>query len=340
MGVLDEFILCIMKYEYSIIKFLPVVLILYLGAVYSVDRIHTVIHELGHGIFGLLAGCPILALRIGRYAVIKGDRGFKKFIHKKSGGQCILGSPQKRSFIKALFIVIGGSLCNLITSVIAFFFLIYYIDFIVLKFFLFLFSFYGCLMGFLNLIPRNKRVINDGRCLFLLFQDKESYLYYFTQLEITGYLYRGDFKSIPKSCFHLGANTDICNELAGYILLFQYYYHLDKGEIAYAKKCLKKFEPFEYRMGKGLLTDVLLEKLSLALILEKEEDIKKLWEHPWIQKRMSLHSKDLDIFRIKTLYEKQFNSMMDERILKKLLIDELFQGVRNLNKSLISEVGR
>ena len=53
------------------------------------------LHETGHLLFGLASGYKFSSIRVGKYALVKDDKGFhiRKFFIQGTGGQCIMTLP-------------------------------------------------------------------------------------------------------------------------------------------------------------------------------------------------------------------------------------------------------
>lgn len=85
--------------------------------------LQTIIHELGHLVFGLISKYKFLSFRIGSLTLIKIDGKYKLKSMKIAGtaGQCLLIPPEvEPNKLPITLYLLGGGLFNLISSGIAF----------------------------------------------------------------------------------------------------------------------------------------------------------------------------------------------------------------------------
>lgn len=95
--------------------------VLLMAVLYLVAIIHTVAHEAGHLVSGLISGYKFVSFRIGSFILIKkdGKTQLKQFPAFGTGGQCLMAPPEQYSDTRFLLYNLGGVLANLIISVIA-----------------------------------------------------------------------------------------------------------------------------------------------------------------------------------------------------------------------------
>ena len=80
---------------------------------------HTITHELGHLIFGLLTGYRFSSFRVGNLAWVKteGKIRFKRYTVAGTGGQCLMVPPEPvDGKIPVVWYNMGGCIVNLITT--------------------------------------------------------------------------------------------------------------------------------------------------------------------------------------------------------------------------------
>lgn len=140
--------------------------------------LQTVIHELGHLIFGLLMGYSFISFSLFPFSLIKQESGYKISRMTISGiaGQCLM-KPKTDDFtlFKTYIYNLGGGLLNIIASLLTIFILFNvtltnYPLLIVRLFYL-----AGFAMAFLNLMPlKVNGVANDGYNMKMLVNDKNS----------------------------------------------------------------------------------------------------------------------------------------------------------------------
>lgn len=259
-------------YKYILIPILVVIAAL-IVVMYFIYLSQCFIHELGHMIFGLLSGCKVLSFRIGNYAIVKENSQIRIKIHKVkgSGGQCLLGEPKRNYMVSQYFIILGGVIFNICLSITS-----YIISFhasVVIKAICYLSCFVGMVFIVMNGLPLNcLSILNDGKCLMLVRNNRDAQRYYYIQSKICRLLFESvSYGDMPEECMIIEGNSQLDNELIGYLALVRYYHYLENKEYKMAIKCLSQFEPYEKRMGKEELIDLYYEKLYIELLTLKRE---------------------------------------------------------------------
>lgn len=141
--------------------FLFLILILYLACFMQI-----IIHEGGHLIFGLMTGYEFASFRIGSIMFVKKKDGIKvkRFSLAGTGGQCLLYiNDYNDGNYPYILYNLGGSLNNLIWSVLAGILYLFTRGNRYLSAFLILFAAFGIAFAILNAVPMSGAVNNDGK---------------------------------------------------------------------------------------------------------------------------------------------------------------------------------
>ncbi len=181
--------------------------------------IQIVIHEAGHLVFGLLSGYRFMSFRIGRWMIVRedGKTVFRKQNVAGTGGQCLMAPPPYNGGdYPYLLYNLGGVILNLCTVPlgIALFFVFRNVP--VVKTFFFEFAVLGFFYALLNGIPmRTAAVPNDGYNACHAGDSEASRRSFWTQLEMTGYLFDGArLRDVPEELFFLPDEEETKNLLA------------------------------------------------------------------------------------------------------------------------------
>lgn len=170
----------------------------------------TLIHELGHWLFGLISGYELSSLRIGRFAFVKGSDGKllrKQLPHCDSFWECLMSPPdmEEDGYLPTGLYCMGGVILNAFTAVI---FLWAYFVSGKLKFLPVFFIFMSILgVGFalMNWLPLNMDGDpNDGYISRCLRDDDDAIKVFWSQLKIQRQLALGTgFGDMPEEWFFL-----------------------------------------------------------------------------------------------------------------------------------------
>ncbi len=136
-----------------------------------------IIHEFGHLVGGLLSGYRYYSFRVGNLVIQKNNNKLKLKKFKIAGtlGQCIMFIPNKdfKDIPYFLYHFMGGAL-NLILSLIAFIISLFNNNPLVI-YNIYLFIFFGVIMGLQNLIPSKMGGINnDGMNILQMHKSDEA----------------------------------------------------------------------------------------------------------------------------------------------------------------------
>ena len=227
--------------EENIKESIIVMIILFIIALIAF-MFHTIVHEAGHLIFGLLSGYKFVSFRIGSLTLIKENDKLKikKFSIPGTAGQCLMMPPEEKEYNCPYFLYnLGGILTNVIISIV---FLIISFAFTLPKFIEVIFTI-SSLIGFseflINGIPlKIGGVANDGYNLISLGKDKLARKAFYIQLYANGLIYTGVRpKDLSIEWFYLPEDADFNNPLITTIKLIEGSYYHDRHEFEKAKNC-------------------------------------------------------------------------------------------------------
>ena len=143
--------------------------------------LHTILHEVGHLLFGLLTKYRFSSFRVFCWMVVKEAGGLRLRRYNIAGtmGQCIMLPPSASEATPYFWYNAGGVLVNLFLVAASLLLLRTFDCGIVLTAFLIMMAFVGGFMGFMNGLPlKLNGLSNDGRNIMLL-KRRPAYRRYF-----------------------------------------------------------------------------------------------------------------------------------------------------------------
>ena len=184
--------------------------------------IHIVIHEFGHLIGGLLSGYTFSSFRIGSFMLLKenGKLVSKRLKIAGTGGQCLMAPPE---LVDGKFPVVlynmGGSVMNLLVSLLFVPVLIVVPKGGFLALFSFLMIGMGIISGLGNGIPlHTKTVDNDGYNAISLGKSKDAMQAFWLQMKMNEQLSKGlRLKDMPDEWFQMPSDEAMKNNLVAAI---------------------------------------------------------------------------------------------------------------------------
>ncbi|MBQ3012790.1 MAG: M50 family metallopeptidase [Clostridia bacterium] len=193
--------------------------------IYVAFFFHVIVHEAGHLIFGLLTGYKFSSFRIGSFMWMKenGKLKLKRMTIAGTVGQCLMTPPDlKDGKIPLVLYNLGGSLINIIFSVL--FLMIYLIcgDIPFLSPLLFIFAIIGLMSAMLNGIPmRTGTIDNDGYNAFALSKNKEAVKAFWIQLKVNEQNSKGiRLKDMPAEWFTVPTDEAMKNSMVATLGVF------------------------------------------------------------------------------------------------------------------------
>lgn len=193
-------------------------LVIALLLLYLAMFLQTIIHEGGHLVFGLISGYRFTSFRIGSIQLSRKEGKFRlsRFSLAGTGGQCLMDPPEAEDgTIPVTLYNLGGSLMNLICSVV--FFLIW----LMLDhtgypaMFFILLTAIGIIFALMNGIPmRLGAVDNDGYNAFSLRKDRAAREAFALQLRVNARISEGErIRDLPDSWFEKPDDSQMCNSM-------------------------------------------------------------------------------------------------------------------------------
>lgn len=180
--------------------------------------LHTMIHEAGHLVFGLLSGYSFTSFRIGSFQWTKtnGKLRFSRFSLAGTGGQCLMCPPDAPSGkVPVVLYNLGGSIMNLIVGGIAL--AIYLLmDMDMIGSFVFsCMALAGLLTAMVNGIPLRMNMIdNDGYNALSLRKNPTAMDAFVLQLNVNACIAQGQrLQEMPDQWFRLPPDEDMQNSL-------------------------------------------------------------------------------------------------------------------------------
>jgi len=186
--------------------------------IYIAAFFHTIVHELGHLVFGLLTGYQFGSFRIFSVMWLMEDGKLKRKRHKIAGtsGQCLMIPPEmKDGTCPFVWYNLGGSILNVALGGV---FLTLYLLFrenSLASPFLFCFAMIGFVIALMNGIPmRMGTVDNDGYNTIALWKSKEALEAFWIQLKIADQGTKGvDLKDMPSQWFTVPGDLAMKNSM-------------------------------------------------------------------------------------------------------------------------------
>lgn len=199
---------------------------LLLVGMYLVMFLHIIVHEAGHLVFGLLTGYRFSSFRIGSFMLVKerGQLRFKRMSLAGTGGQCLLCPPELQGGkIPYVLYNLGGSLMNLVLSLLCFLLYLLWRGVPYLSPLLLMSTLIGVFFALFNGIPlRMNGVDNDGRNALSLGKDAEALRAFWVQMKINEQVARGIRpKDMPEEWFAMPTEKGMQNGITSALAVFR-----------------------------------------------------------------------------------------------------------------------
>ena len=287
--------------------------------------LHTIIHEGGHLIFGLLTGYGFLSFRVFSFTIVKKDG---KLIRKKlkvpgTMGQCLMTPPEWKEDGRYPYVWynLGGGVMNLISCLLVL--PLFFLKRPLPAWAVGIFIFTGLVFVCSNLIPMTIGIPNDGKNCLLCRKAKENQKAFYLQLKLNAMLSSGTrLEELPEEMFDVGKHGRL-NALTCYMRLQAFYRHLQKKEEDKAEECLASMEQEMEKLPMGFMNAIDMERMYL--MLQEKAPIEQIAAHYAVLQPVFAQGKDISVLRVKYAYYLLLND--EEREMTEWL-------VRSKNKKL------
>ncbi len=240
-GVLKDFFETYINNDIFYIQIINIYVILFIFIL--AYFLHTIIHELGHLIFGKFTGYRFVSFRIGSFTIIREDEKFKikRFRIPGTAGQCLMMPPEKKDEQYPFLVYnLGGVFMNSIVTAITIFMAIYIKELNYIKLIAIFTSLAGIIVIITNGIPMKiGGVANDGYNIRSMLKDRDARDSFYLQLQVNGLLTEGfRIRKMPYENFKLEEGVDYSDPLNFSKILMAYSYYLDNKKFKKAKEVL------------------------------------------------------------------------------------------------------
>lgn len=254
-----------------------------------------IIHEAGHLVFGLLTGYKFCSFRIMSFTWIKEKDKirFKKFSLAGTAGQCLMSPPDMKDgkFPVALY-NLGGSLMNIIAS------LIFLAGFFVFRDVSYVSDFFitSALVGFMfamtNGIPMKMNgVNNDGHNAFSISHNEKSMRSFWLQLKINALQTNGvRLKDMSEEWFEYPSYDEMNNSMIATIAVLSCNRMMDNHDFENANKTMTELLVSDASMIEIHRKLLLCDRIYCELISGNNEEATKLMDKKQKQFMKSMKS--------------------------------------------------
>ena len=319
---------------------------LFLG-MYIAIFIQLIIHEAGHLVFGLLSGYKFGSFRIFSFMWVKENDKvcLRRLSIAGTGGQCLMSPPDmKDGKIPLVLYNLGGSLMNVIASVLFFVLYILTKGTPILSTMLLMCAIVGVGIAIMNGLPmRLGTVDNDGYNAFSLTRNSEAMRSFWIQMKVNEQLAKGvRLKDMPDEWFAVPSDEAMKNSMVVVMGIFACNRLMDRKEFQEADKLMEHIMNIESgmvglhrslmvcdRMYIEMISENRKEVIEGMLTKEQKQFMKQMKKFPSVLRTeyalALLHNKEREnAEKIKTLFEKcaksypYQNDVESERELMKL----------------------
>lgn len=276
--------------------------------------IQSIVHELGHLVFGLLSGYSFTSFRIGHFMIVKDHGMLKVKIYNLVGtsGQCLMRPPLWREDLPYRLYNFGGCIMNASVSLIITFCLRFMDSSSTVYKALVIIAAIGYMLAIVNGVPlRPGGIANDGYNAFILGNNRNALRSFWLQLYVNGLISDGErMHNLPEDWFFLPEGEDLNNPIICTIGVFRYNYYFDAHDFEKAE------ETAEYMLKAPGLLDIHRNELLCELLFcrvmrgAEPEEIKSLLTpslNRYIKATSSYVSRKRLAFTYFYLFKKQYD---------------------------------
>lgn len=274
----------------------------FLAAYFLMLVLHTIIHEGGHLLFGIMTGYQFLSFRVFSFTIVKKDGKLMRKKLKVPGtlGQCLMIPPEwsEETAYPYVWYNLGGGIMNILACLLVMPLLLAKTPFWV--WFAGIFLFWGFIFAFSNLIPMSIGVPNDGKNCLACKRSRTSRKAFYLQLKINALLSSGvSFAELPDDLFEISGDEPL-DMLTAYIRLLRYYRYLQKGEEKLAEELLTEIGQQVQNPPLGFVNGLDLERFD-RLVLTKAP-LEQIAAYYNVLRPVFAQGKDISILRIRYAY--------------------------------------
>lgn len=289
--------------------------------------LQTIIHEAGHLVAGLMSGYQFSSFRVGNLMVVKesGKNKIRKLSLAGTGGQCLMIPPEMtEGKIPFVLYNLGGSLMNLLATVVCVGFYFLCKNGSYLQLFFLMMCFAGVAFALVNGIPlRLGTVDNDGYNALQLGKSPEALRSLWVQLKVVEQTARGvRLKDMPDEWFYLPNDEGMKNSMIATMGIFYENRKMDEMAFEEVRCLIDRFLSMESAII-GIYRNMLIcDRLYLELIGEKDsEKIEALYSKEQ-KKFMKQMRKFPSVIRVEYVYELLYKNDMQKAAQFKALFEK------------------
>lgn len=305
--------------------------------------VQTVIHELGHLVFGLIYGYSFVSFSLFFITLIKkeGKLRFTKFNHSNIAGQCLMKPKAKNMpLFNTMMYNLGGGMLNIIFSLI---FILISLNKVTGYNLLLIRLFYGAglTMAIMNLVPlKVSGIPNDGYNSLMLNRDSNSLKALNDSLIIYSKIVAGSlYSEIPKEYLYLYNDYDYNNPLLTMILIYKINYFLEIEDYSKAYSLMNDALEGYPDMLSTYYKIIERDKLFFDILNDETlEDLKLKYQN--FNEIVDTSIINLDTLKIKIVYNKFILEVEDLYLLnlekyKTLINTSQFKADQIISKQLL-----
>lgn len=266
--------------------------------------LHTIIHEAGHLVFGLLSGYQFLSFRIFSFTIVKKDNkiAVKKLKVPGTMGQCLMYPPEwkeDRPYPYALY-NLGGGFLNIISSILLV--PLFLVGSPLLAWIAGVFIFTGVIFVITNLVPMTLGIPNDGKNCLDCKKSKEARRAFYLQLKINADMSdSAALTDFPVELFEVQEQSGKkISALITYLYLQKYLWYLVQGQKEQAEAALTFLEQNREKLITAYVNTIDLERL--CIMVQEKAPIEKLAAYYTVLRPALIQNTIPDVLRIKYAY--------------------------------------
>lgn len=249
-----------------------------LGGIYVASLFHTIVHEAGHLVFGLLSGYRFVSFRVLSFTWVKenGKIKFRRLSIAGTAGQCLMSPPDmKDGKFPVALINLGGVIFNVIFSTL--FLIAYFLfsSYSYLNTLLLTFAILGFIFALFNGVPlRMGGVDNDGYNAISLSKNEKALEAFWLQMKMVELQSMGlRIKDMPAEWFSVPADEDMKNNMVAARGVFACNRLMDEERFEEADALMAHILDIDSGMV-GIYRNILIcDRIFVELISENRRDV-------------------------------------------------------------------